>query len=91
MPWRKLLAYFTGTVDQEILLRDEYVAAENRILRSKIQNWLLLTGAEAMLRPGGSAETDFPRSSAWGTRTSPGACPATQLLRKFQHSMDYMD
>ncbi len=37
MPWRKMLAYITGTVDQELLLRNEYLAAENRILRAKIQ------------------------------------------------------
>ena len=46
MPWRKLLAYLTGTVDQELLLRNEYLATENRILRSKIQGRLLLTDPE---------------------------------------------
>ncbi|MHC4223989.1 MAG: hypothetical protein ACYSUN_08365, partial [Planctomycetota bacterium] len=46
MPWRKMLAYLTGTVDQELLLRNEYLAAENRILRSKIQGRLLLTDPE---------------------------------------------
>jgi hypothetical protein len=29
----RMLAYITGTVDQELLLRNEYLAAENRILR----------------------------------------------------------
>ena len=46
MPWRKMLAYLTGSVDQEFLLRNEFLAAENRILRSKIQGRLLLTDAE---------------------------------------------
>jgi hypothetical protein len=46
MPWRKMLAYLTGSVDQELLLRNEFLAAENRILRSKIQGRLLLTDAE---------------------------------------------
>ncbi|MHC4225644.1 MAG: hypothetical protein ACYSUN_16760, partial [Planctomycetota bacterium] len=46
MPWRKMLAYLTGTVDQELLLRNEYLAAENRILRSKIKGRLLLTDPE---------------------------------------------
>jgi hypothetical protein len=46
MPWRKMLAYLTGTVDQELLLRNEYLATENRILRSKIQGRLLLTVSE---------------------------------------------
>jgi hypothetical protein len=34
MLWARLLAYVTGTVNQELLLRNEYLAAENRILRS---------------------------------------------------------
>jgi hypothetical protein len=29
-----MLAYVTGTVDQELLLRNEYLAAENRILKA---------------------------------------------------------
>jgi putative transposase len=31
-----LLAYITGPVDQELLLRKEYLAAENRTLRGQI-------------------------------------------------------
>ena len=38
MDWPRLLAYITGTVDQELLLRNEYLAAENRILRAKIKD-----------------------------------------------------
>ena len=33
MIWARMLAYITGTVDRELLLRNEYLAAENRILR----------------------------------------------------------
>ena len=33
MDWKTLLAYITGTVDQELLLRNEYLVTENRILR----------------------------------------------------------
>ncbi len=33
MLWAHLLAYNTGTVNQELLLRNEYLAAENWILR----------------------------------------------------------
>ena len=36
MNWAHMLAYITGTVDQELLLRNEYLAAENRILRSDV-------------------------------------------------------
>ncbi len=52
MPWRKMLAYLTGSVDQELLLRNEFLAAENRILRSKIQGRLLLTDAERICLAG---------------------------------------
>ena len=31
MDWKTLLAYITGTVDQELLLRNEYLVTENRI------------------------------------------------------------
>jgi len=34
MDWARLLAYITGTVDQELLLRNEYLVAENRILKA---------------------------------------------------------
>jgi putative transposase len=41
-----LLAYITGTVDQELLLRHEYLAAENRILRAQIKDRPLLSEPE---------------------------------------------
>ena len=44
MDWKHLLAYITGTVDQELLLRNEYLATENRILRSQLNGRLLLDG-----------------------------------------------
>ena len=43
MDWKRLLAYITGTVDQELLLRNEYLATENRILRNQIKGRLRLT------------------------------------------------
>jgi hypothetical protein len=46
MDWARLLAYITGTVDQELLLRNEYLAAENRILKAQIKGRLLLTDVE---------------------------------------------
>jgi hypothetical protein len=46
MIWAQLLAYVTGTVDQELLLRNEYLAAENRILKAQIKGRLLLSQAE---------------------------------------------
>jgi hypothetical protein len=46
MIWARMLAYITGTVDQELLLRNEYLATENRILRAQIKGRLLLSDAE---------------------------------------------
>jgi len=46
MVWARMLAYITGTVDQELLLRNEYLAAENRILRAQIKRRMLLSDAE---------------------------------------------
>ena len=37
MDWKHLLAYITGAVDQELLLRNEYLVTENRILRASAQ------------------------------------------------------
>jgi len=31
------LAYVTGLVNQELLLQNEYLAAENRILKARLQ------------------------------------------------------
>jgi putative transposase len=46
MIWARKLAYITGTVDQELLLRNEYLATENRILRAQIKGRLLLSESE---------------------------------------------
>ena len=46
MLWARLLAYVTGTVNQELLLQNEYLAAENRILRGQIKGRLLLSDVE---------------------------------------------
>jgi putative transposase len=46
MLWTRLLAHASGTVNQELLLRNEYLAAENRILRGQIKCRLLLSEAE---------------------------------------------
>ena len=46
MEWTRILAYITGTVDQELLLRNEYLAAENRILKAQLKGCLKLSDAE---------------------------------------------
>src|SRR4051794_36892117 len=44
--WLQLLVYVTGSINQELLLRNEYLAAENRILKSQIQGRLRLSDGE---------------------------------------------
>ena len=46
MEWARILAFITVTVDQELLLRNEYLAAENRILRGQLNGRLKLSDAE---------------------------------------------
>ena len=46
MDWKKLLAYISGSVDEELLLRNEYLVTENRILRDQIKGRLKLSDAE---------------------------------------------
>src|SRR6516162_8753097 len=46
MDWKTLLAYITGSVDQELLLRNEYLVTENRILRNQITGRVRLTDGE---------------------------------------------
>jgi transposase len=41
--WARLLAYITGLVNQELLLQNEYLAAENRILRAHLPSRLRLS------------------------------------------------
>ena len=44
--WVRLLAYVTGSVNEELLARNEYPAAENRILRAKLPSRLRLSNSE---------------------------------------------
>ena len=44
--WVRLLAYVTGLVNQQLLLQNEYLATENRILRSHLPARLRLSDPE---------------------------------------------
>jgi putative transposase len=46
MDWKTLLACITGSVEEQLLLRNEYVVEENRILRNQIDGRVQLTDAE---------------------------------------------
>src|SRR5690349_1802539 len=60
--WARLLAYVTGLVNQELLLQNEYLAAENRILRSH------LPSQTAAIQPGArDAGRDWPQIGKEGS------------------------
>ena len=46
MEWARILAYISGTMDQELLLRNEYLTAENQILRGQLKGRPKLSDAE---------------------------------------------
>jgi transposase InsO family protein len=46
MEWKHVLAYITGSVDQELLVRNEYLVTENRILRQQIPGRIRLSDGE---------------------------------------------
>jgi hypothetical protein len=49
MDWKTILAYVTGSVDENLLLRIEYLVAENRILRDQVKGRVQLSGAERQM------------------------------------------
>jgi len=48
MNWKRMLAYVTGSVDQELLLRNQYLVTENRILREQIKGRVILSDPERL-------------------------------------------
>src|SRR6202011_1491213 len=42
----RMLAYVTGMINQALLLQNEYLVAENRILKGQVKGRLLLSEAE---------------------------------------------
>ncbi len=56
MDWKTMLTYISGSVDEELLLRNEYLVAEDRVLRNQIQGRLRLTDVK---RPGAPVLSPF--------------------------------
>jgi hypothetical protein len=48
MDWKMLLACVTGSVEEELLLRNEYLITENRIWRNQFEGRVQLTDAERL-------------------------------------------
>ena len=63
MEWVRILAYITGSVDEELLLRNEHLATENQILRAQVKGRLLLSDAEkkTLAEMGSSARSQGTR------------------------------
>jgi hypothetical protein len=72
MDWARILAFVTGMVDQELLARIEYLAAENRIL--KTQRYAPLFRQAVNTWWCGRASNDLRKRPSWHW-------PSTWLLR----------
>jgi hypothetical protein len=89
MNWGGILAHITGTVDQELLLRNEYLAAENRILKIQLQGRVKLSDAERWPRL--AIDWDARPSTRW--RRSPDrtlSWPGTEsssLINSMDHRL----
>ncbi len=46
MPWKRMLAYITGSVNEDLLHRIEYLIEENRVLRNQLDKRVHLTDSE---------------------------------------------
>lgn len=51
MDWARILAYVTGTVDQELLARNEYLAAESRVMKAQLKGRPKLSDTKAQIAP----------------------------------------
>ena len=65
MNCKRLLAYVTGSVDEELLARNEYLVTENRILRGQIKGRIRLTDPETY-QLGVGGQTTGPQSAGRG-------------------------
>jgi len=76
MNWKRMLAYVTGSVDEELLARNEYLATENRILRNQIRGRIRLTDPERIsfsqtTGPESAGRSGADRSSGNDSRVAP--------------------
>ena len=74
MDWARILAYVTGTVDQELLARNEYLAAENRIMKAQLKGRPECSVSEAPIAPAqGPAATRSATQREFEARSFPSA------------------
>ena len=65
--WARLLAYVTGLVNQKLLLQNEYLAAENRILRAHLPARIRLSDPERSTLAEIASSRSTSRSRCYGT------------------------
>ncbi len=90
MDWKTMLTCITGSVDRELLLRNEYLVTENRILRDQLQGRLRLTDGER--RPWPRSENSLA-NELWKssiTRTS-RRCTGSQSTRVSETPHEFFD
>lgn len=61
----RMLVYITGAVDQELLLRNEHLVAENWILKAQLKTSLRLTDADRNSSTGTCLSLQAPTLSQW--------------------------
>ena len=72
MNWRRILAYITGAVDKELLLRNEFLVAENKILfirNGRTRDWGTASPSLPPTLPG-SATAPSSAASDWAAFSS---------------------
>ena len=81
MDWARILAYVTGTVDQELLARNEYLAAENRILKAQLKGRPECSVSEAPIAPAqGPAASRAATQREFEASAFPSAITSLQTL-----------
>ena len=71
MNWKRMLAYVTGSVDEELRLQNEYLVTENRILRDQIKGRVRLTDPDvSVLQKSASVWAEGP-SKKWQKSSGP--------------------
>jgi len=89
MDWARTQAYITWTVDQKLLLRNEYLATENRILKAQLKTPLRFTDeeritlAEIAHRLGRKVLEDVANEGIVGAMANLGYTLSDQTVGKF--------
>lgn len=82
MDWKTMLAYISGSVDEELLLWNEYLVAENRILRNQ-------TGAIELNANDADVLTDVGLCLSYAGRAEEGLESARKAMRLNPHCPEW--